>query len=113
MSQSESDSEDFIQDHIEKGTITVEYCPMENMLADLMTKGLPCKRHKQLLSLMASEQITMPWQIGCHRMEITSGSEELRNFHGFFLPLLYVEEPSICYICKMQHLYIFIFPLYM
>jgi len=42
----------FIGDHIEKGMINVEYCPTENMLADLMTKGLPHERHKRLLRSM-------------------------------------------------------------
>jgi len=66
----------------------VEYCPTENMLADVMTKGLTCKRHERLLRLMGvglSEETAMPSRVGkieCHRMEIKSGSEELRNSHG-------------------------------
>ena len=36
----------FIRDHVHKGTINVEYCPTDNMLADLMTKGLPHELHK-------------------------------------------------------------------
>ena len=35
----------FIRDHIEKGTIKVEYCPTEDMLADILTKGLARERH--------------------------------------------------------------------
>jgi hypothetical protein len=42
----------FIRDHIEKGTINVEYCPTEDMLADVMTKGLARERHERLLSRM-------------------------------------------------------------
>jgi hypothetical protein len=42
----------FIRDHIEKGTIKVEYCPTEDMLADIMTKGLARDRHKRLLGMM-------------------------------------------------------------
>ena len=79
----------FIRDHVEKGTINVEYCPTENMLADLMTKGLPHERHKRLLGLMgvgiSCEQTTTPsrvGKVGRRRMEITSGSEEFRNSHG-------------------------------
>jgi len=33
----------FIWDHVDKGTINVEYCPTEDMLVDLMMKGLPCE----------------------------------------------------------------------
>jgi len=79
----------FIQDHVKKGTINVEYCPTENMLADLMTKGLTCERQKWLLGLMGigipCEQTTTPSRIediGGLNMEITSGSEELHNSHG-------------------------------
>ena len=39
----------FIRDHIEKGTINVEYCPTDDMLADLMTKGLARERHARLM----------------------------------------------------------------
>ena len=45
----------FIRDHMENGTINVEYYPTENMLADLMTKGLPHERHKRLLQSMGVE----------------------------------------------------------
>ena len=74
----------FIRDHVEKGTIDVKYCPTENMLADLMTKGLPRERHERLLGLMgvgSCEQTTTP-SPDRRRMEITSGSEEFRNSHG-------------------------------
>jgi len=53
----------FIRDHVEKGTINVEYCPMEDMLADLMTKGLARERHERLLGLMgvgSCEETTTP-----------------------------------------------------
>jgi len=66
----------------------VEYCPTEYMLVDVMTKGLTCERHERLLRLMdvgLCEETTTPSRVGkieCHRMEITSGSEELRNYHG-------------------------------
>jgi hypothetical protein len=35
----------FICNHFEKGTIKVEYCPIVDMLADIMTKELACERH--------------------------------------------------------------------
>jgi hypothetical protein len=42
----------FIRDHVEKGTINIEYCPTNDMLADLMTKGLARDRHAKLLTMM-------------------------------------------------------------
>jgi len=67
----------------------VEYCPAENMLADLMTKGLTRERYERLLGLMGvgipCEQTATSSQveeIECHSMEITSGSEELCNSSG-------------------------------
>jgi len=79
----------FIWDHVEKGTINVKYCPTEDMLADLMTKGLPLERHKRLLGLMGvgicCEQSAMPSRVAkveCRHMKITSWREELHNSHG-------------------------------
>jgi hypothetical protein len=43
----------FIMDHIEKGTIQVNYCPVEDILADIMTKGLVHERHEKLLEFMS------------------------------------------------------------
>jgi Reverse transcriptase (RNA-dependent DNA polymerase) len=61
----------FIRDHVEKGTINVEYCPTDDMLADLMTKGLPRERHENLLERM-----------GMRTHEVsTSGSVELFRRH--------------------------------
>ena len=71
--------------HVDKGIINVEYCPTDDMLADLMMKGLPCKRHERLLGLMGvglCEKTTRPSRVRCRRMEIMSGSEEFRNFQG-------------------------------
>jgi len=42
----------FIRDHIEEGTINIEYCPTENMHADIMTKGLAHERRCKLLGLI-------------------------------------------------------------
>jgi hypothetical protein len=77
----------FIRDHIEKGTIKVEYCPTEDMLADLMTKGLARDRHAKLLGLMrvrtceVIDEITTPSSSEKPGTEPTSGSDELLRRH--------------------------------
>ena len=78
----------FIRNHVEKGTIKVEYCPTEDMLTYIMTKGLARERHEQLLGLMGvrtSEGNTTPSSSGRitelgknSGMESSSGSVELR-----------------------------------
>ena len=85
----------FISDHVEKGTINVECCPTEDMLADLMTKELARERHERLLGLMgvgSCEQTTTPSPVegtsksGKAGMESPSGSVELpRNLQIFQL----------------------------
>jgi Reverse transcriptase (RNA-dependent DNA polymerase) len=75
----------FIRDHIEKGTINVEYCPTEDMLADLMTKGLARERHERLLGLMGVRTCevignTTPSSSDPGK-ESTSGSVELLRRH--------------------------------
>ena len=79
----------FIRDHVKKGTIDVEYCPTGNMLADLMTKGLPHELHKRLLGLMGVGQTTTPSPVEDTTksgedpgMESPSGSVELRRHHA-------------------------------
>ena len=77
----------FIRDHVEQGTINVEYCPTEDMLADLMTKGLPHERHKRLLGLMGVGTTTPSpighiSRLGKTGMEPPSGSVELRRHHA-------------------------------
>ena len=68
------------------------------MHADLMTKGLPHKRHKGLLKLMgvgSCEQTTTRSRVEdtgngsrrCNSMEITSGSQKSRNSHGSMEPV--------------------------
>ena len=92
----------FIQDHVEKGTINVEYCPTENMLADLMTKGLAWGRHKLLLGFMGLVPNTTPSRVedigngptGRHSTEIRGGSEELRNSHADLATWQGREEPA-------------------
>ena len=81
----------FIRDHVEKGTINVEYCPTEDMLADIMTKGLAKDRHVRLLGLMGLvanttpsrvEDITKSGKDKDHGMKSPSGSVELRRPHA-------------------------------
>jgi hypothetical protein len=84
----------FIRDHIEKGTIKVEYCPTEDMLVDLMTKGLACERHARLLGLMevGTREVTKTTtasssEVGGddlkgHGDVATSGSVEFRGSHA-------------------------------
>jgi hypothetical protein len=86
----------FIRDHIEKGTIKVEYCPTDDMLADLMTKGLARDRHAKLLMMMgmgtrkvttttpSSSEDDPPTQQRNVRYSngSTSGSVELRGIHA-------------------------------
>jgi hypothetical protein len=63
-----------IRDHVEKGTINVEYCPTEDMLADLMTKGLARERHGRLLGLLG---------MGTHEVTTTTpSSSELGKKDG-------------------------------
>jgi len=77
----------FIRDHVEKGTIEVEYCPTENMLADLMTKALARERHARLLGLMGIQNTTPSSsdrisELGRDPgMESLSGSVELVRRH--------------------------------
>src|SRR5437868_5550453 len=49
----------FIRDHIEKGTFNVEYCSMDNILADIMTKGLAHERHARLMGLIGIHNVTI------------------------------------------------------
>ena len=39
----------FVREKVEKGTITLEYCPTEDMLADVMTKAFARDRHERLM----------------------------------------------------------------
>src|SRR5437667_7876310 len=81
----------FIRDHVEKGTIKIEYCPTEDMLADIMTRGLAKDRHVRLLGLMGLvanttpsrvEDITKSGKDKDHGMKSPSGSVELRRHHA-------------------------------
>jgi hypothetical protein len=77
----------FIRDHIEKGTIKVEYCPTEDMLADILTKGLARERHARLMGMMGMgtcEVITTTTPSSSeddppHDAVAMSGSDEFRG----------------------------------
>jgi len=47
---------EFVRDHVEKGTVTVEYCPTDVMPADLMTKALGKERHRKLIAMLGLEE---------------------------------------------------------
>src|SRR5437667_1050348 len=86
----------FIRDHIEKGTIRVEYCPTEDMLADLMTKRLARERHVRLMGMMemgtceVTNTTTSSFtdgrksqrKEGQHDIESTSRKVEVRRYHA-------------------------------
>jgi len=42
----------FIRDHVKKGTIDVEHCPTQNMLADIMMKRFVNDLHLRLEGLV-------------------------------------------------------------
>jgi hypothetical protein len=42
----------FVWEKVDKGIITLEYCPTEDMLADVMTKALARDRHERLMRAM-------------------------------------------------------------
>jgi len=42
----------FVRDHIERNTIELQYCPTNDMLADIMTKALARDRHAKLCELI-------------------------------------------------------------
>ena len=41
-----------IRDEVKRGDVMLEYCETTTMLADIMTKGLPGPRHKDLTSAL-------------------------------------------------------------
>jgi len=75
----------FVRDHVERGTIELMYCPTEDMVADIMTKALARDRHARLMGLMGLKNTTPSRVEDDHSMEITSGSEGLRNSHDMAL----------------------------
>src|SRR5205807_1157903 len=76
----------FVRDSIENGTIKLQYCPTDVILADIMTKALARDKHAAMHKLIGMES-TSPSpvedvQVGelKQSQKATSGSEELRHF---------------------------------
>lgn len=42
----------FVREKVARGTIILEYCPTEDMLADVLTKALAKDKHEQLTMKM-------------------------------------------------------------
>lgn len=42
----------FIRERLERGDICLEYCPTEDMVADILTKALARDRHERLIAIM-------------------------------------------------------------
>ena len=42
----------FVREQVAVGTITVDYVPTEEMVADVLTKALPREKHVKLVNLM-------------------------------------------------------------
>ena len=53
----------FIREQVKKGSIELKYCPTEEMIADMLTKGLPRDKFVKL-HRMAGVQI-VPEQSAC------------------------------------------------
>lgn len=52
----------FIRDTLETGRIKLSYCPTENMIGDILTKGLPTKQFEKLCHLAGvTELIYWDW----------------------------------------------------
>ena len=48
----------FVRDMIQSNKIVVEYCPTDNMLADIFTKGIPSERFVRLRTLLGVKTLT-------------------------------------------------------
>ena len=44
----------FVRDQAEKKTVTVRYCPISSMLADIFTKGIPKQQFKKMRKLIGA-----------------------------------------------------------
>ena len=42
----------FIRDQVDNGTVVLKYCKTEDMLADIMTKGLPRVQFEKLRQMI-------------------------------------------------------------
>ena len=45
----------FVREKVERGLIRLEYCPTEDMMADVLTKALAKERHEKLRTMMGFE----------------------------------------------------------
>ncbi len=45
----------FVREWVENGEVTFEYCSMEKMVVDVLTKALPKERHYKLISMFGLE----------------------------------------------------------
>ena len=48
----------FIREHVNNGRIHLEYCPTEDMVADVMTKALGKEKHQRFMKMMGMETAT-------------------------------------------------------
>ena len=46
----------FVTDHVEKGNVSIEYCPTEDMIADFMTKPLQGEKFREFRRAILGEQ---------------------------------------------------------
>ena len=42
----------YIREQVERCVVTLKYCPTENMLADILTKGLPKEKHQKFCEML-------------------------------------------------------------
>jgi KUP system potassium uptake protein len=45
----------FVRQRVENGEVRFEYCPMEHMVADVLTKALSKERHHKLINMFGLE----------------------------------------------------------
>ena len=46
----------FVTDHVEKGNVSIEYCPTDQMIADFMTKPLQGEKFREFRGAILGEQ---------------------------------------------------------
>ena len=46
----------FTRERVQAGDVSVEYCPTEDMVADVLTKALAREKHAKLCALMMGKQ---------------------------------------------------------